>query len=527
MIAGGGGGGRGGARFAAGYLVLAPLYLAPLFATRFLPALDLPHHLALADALSKAGSEASPYARLYRIDFRLAPFDGHFALLVALGSLMPLGTAAKVLVGLQVLALPLACARLLAAGGRSTVPALLAFPLGYAMPVHYGLIAFVLAVPLLIGVFAAAADEDAWRRSPRGQTAILAAALLALFFFHLEAWAVGAVAAVAAVATHRLRLRARALGLAAALPSLGALLLYAARTSPDVGRVPLLRALLEANAHELGGEGWLGRLAGRARGFPVHLLRGFTDGADVSASYVFLAMVAGMALVAWRVPRANGGHRPRLGGTVCVALAALGAYFVLPHHADPHAHSIYPRFAVVLAAVTLLAVPARLGRARPRTLDLVAAVCAAASALYAGVLWREYAAFGRELADFETVIDTLPAGHSAGGLVFAAESRVMNVVGILSGVPAYYATERAGPRTAAYLHYCGQPHLPCRMRDPAAPPALPHFTRPDAFQAGRALQDIDLILVRSGPSADVIFGAERPRVRLFSEAGTWRAFLRQ
>ena len=43
------------------FLVLLPLYWAPLFVTQILPGLDLPFHLALADMLGKRDSAASPY----------------------------------------------------------------------------------------------------------------------------------------------------------------------------------------------------------------------------------------------------------------------------------------------------------------------------------------------------------------------------------------------------------------------------------------------------------------------------------
>jgi hypothetical protein len=41
--------------FGLGYLLLLPLYLAPLFVARYLPGLDLPFHLSMADMLGKAG----------------------------------------------------------------------------------------------------------------------------------------------------------------------------------------------------------------------------------------------------------------------------------------------------------------------------------------------------------------------------------------------------------------------------------------------------------------------------------------
>lgn len=510
--------------FALCYFALCPLYLAPLLATRFLPAFDLPHHLAIADALAKAGDPASPYARLFSVGLEVAPFDTHFAALVAASAWMPLTVAVKLLVGLQVLALPLVSARLLRACERSPLPALLTFPLGYSMPLHYGLVAFVLAVPLLIWVFAEAVDRAAWSARPRRQAALLAGLLCLLFFTHLEAWAVGVLGATVAVALGPVRGAARGLGVAAVLPSLAPFALYFARIAkePSFASAPApARVLIAERLRELGEHGVLRDLYDRARGVPVHLLRGFHDGSDVIASFSYLALVALLALLAWR-----GFERPRPSPAAWLGVTAAFAYFGLPHHALPHAYSVYPRFAVVLAVVLLVLIPKRLARLAPRAENLVALALACASALYGLNLTRQYAAFGRELADFERVLDAVPAGRASGGLVFDAESKVVNVGGLFTGAPAYYATERRSPRSSTYLYYCAWPQLPCRMRQPERPPPLPFFSYPAQLDPRRALAEIDLFLVRGGPAAERIFGSETPRVRLIAEHGSWRAFLR-
>ena len=134
---------------------------------------------------------------------------------------------------------------------------------------------------------------------------------------------------------------------------------------------------------------------------------------------------------------------------------------------------------------------------------------------------------GRETADYEQVHAASPTGLRSGGLVFDSESAVMNVGGIFTGFPDYYVIERAAPQSSTWLYYCMDPQLPCEMRHPDRPAPLPHFSYPAQFDPGRALQDIDLVLVRGGPAADAIFGRESPRVRLIAEHGRWRAFARQ
>jgi hypothetical protein len=510
---------------------LAALYLAPLFVTRFLPAFDLPHHLAIVDALSKAGDPASPYARHFEVGLEFAPFALHIVVLRALAVVLPLAVAAKTLVGFVVLALPLATARLLRLSGRDTTPALLAFPLVYSLPLHYGLIAFVAALPFLVWMLAEASHESGWRERPVAQAVILGALALVTFFAHLEAWAVGVAGAAVAVLFAAAPWRARVCGLAALAPSLLACVFYLttrASGASDVGGASLVRALLDARARELAERGLLADLAGRVRVAPLSVLRGFNDGSDVLAAQVFFGLiVAGILFGAARWWRRRPLARPRLAPSAGLVLAAAGAYFGLPHHAPPDAFSVYPRFAVVLALLLLVTIPAypfRIsGRSRNAALTLVTVL----ATIHGLNVVRQYAAFGHELDDFARVLDQSPAGLASGGLVFDAESRVMNVGGIFTGVPAYYVTERAAPRSSTWLYYCAWPQLPCQVRHPEKAAPLPFFSYPAEFNASRALKDLDLLFVRGGPPAAALFGADAPRVRLLATDGAWRAFVRR
>lgn len=516
-------------RFTWAYLVLAPVYLAPLFVTHFLPAFDLPHHLAVADALMKAGPD-SVYSKLYTAELRVAPFDTHFVLLLLLASFVSLSTAAKIVVGACVLALPLASARLLRASGRSSLPALLTFPLGYAMPLHYGLLAFVVAVPILVWAFAEVADRAAWQTRPLRQSSLLATLLFVLSFTHLEAWAVGSVA-LGVVLLQPISRRSRAFALVAVLPSLVPVGIYLTRMKrelPSSSGISLVSTVLAERRRELAEHGMLHDLVSRLRGIPIHLLRGFRDGSDIAWSYAFFIAVGVIALGAW----ASSGFslpsrawRPSAAFGLFVLL--LLAYFGLPHHALPHAHSIYPRFALTLAVGALLLIPPSLASLSPRVLDLATGVGVLCLSTHALGVAQRYAAFGRELADFEQVLATVPPGRSAGGLVFDQESAVMNIDGLLSGMPTYYAIERRAPGSFSWLHYCSFPQLPCRVRDPAKPAALPFFSYPKDFDARRGLEELDLFLVRGGPSAELIFESETSRVQLLAAHGSWRAFGRR
>ena len=509
---------------------LAVIYLVPLVVTRFLPAFDLPHHLAIVDALNKADHPASPYARHFDVGLEFAPFALHIVVLRALSAVMPLAVAAKTLVGLIVLALPLATARLLRVSGRDTMPALLAFPLVYSLPLHYGLIAFVVSLPLLVWMLAEASHEAGWRARPVRQAVTLGAVALLTFFAHLEAWAVGVAGAAAAVLLAATSWRARVHGLTALVPSLLACVIYLATFARDANGdagPSFARALLDARGRELAERGLLADVAGRVRVAPISLLRGFNDGSDVVAAQVlFGAILAGMlygAVCWWR-------RRPRtlrLAPAAGLVLAAAGAYFGLPHHAPPDAFSVYPRFAVVLALLLLVTIPTPQWRFQRRHRNAALALVTVLAAVYGINVIRQYAAFGRELGDFGHVLDQAPPGLASGGLVFDAESRVMNIGGIFTGLPAYYVTERVAPASSTWLYYCAWPQLPCQVRDPGRPSPLPFFSYPAEFAPGRALEDLELLFVRGGPPAAALFGAEAPRVRLLAASGTWRAFVRR
>jgi hypothetical protein len=517
-------------RFRRAYFALAPLYLAPLFATPFLPAFDLPHHLAIVDALIKVSNADSPYARDFIVGLKLAPFTVHFVVLRALGALMPLSVAAKVLVGAVVLALPLSTARLLTVSGRDAVPALLAFALAYSMPLHYGLIAFVVALPLLVWMLAEASNENGWRERPLRSALSLGALSLVTFFAHLEAWGVGVVAAVVAVFLASVPWRTRALALASFVPSLVLCILYAMRTVTDplFRREPSFpRAVLTARVQELAAHGVISDFWSRVRDAPVHLLRGFNDGSDVVAARVFFGLIA-VALLVRLVKWCSGVPRALPRTTTAGGLIAVGAvaYFALPHHVL-HANSVYPRFAVVLALLLLLVTPVEFSNWSERVKDAFTVLVVLLLSVHGLDLIRHYAAFGREVTDFEQVADRSPAGVRSGGLVFDAESRVMNVEGILAAIPVYYVTERPAPGSATWIYYCADPQLPCQLRNPHVAPPLPSFSYPLEFDAGRALEELELLFVRGGPRAEKIFGSEMPRIRLIAEQGRWRAFLRR
>jgi len=181
------------------YALLLPFFLAPLFATRLLPGLDLPFHLAAADMLSKVGRAGSPYAPYYEGGLRIAPYAAHFIALIGLGKVMGMLAAHKLIIILYVAGLPFAMASLLAACRRSRVPALLAFPLAYNLTLHYGFVSFALSLPVVLWLLAEM-TKLAHSEGTRTQVVrwfVTAAVASLLFLCHLQNFLYGVCASLA------------------------------------------------------------------------------------------------------------------------------------------------------------------------------------------------------------------------------------------------------------------------------------------------------------------------------------------
>jgi hypothetical protein len=523
--------------FMVGYALLAPLYLVPLCVTHFLPGLDLPFHLAIVDLLRKLHDPQGPYHALYRGGLTLAPYSAHYAVLLGLSYLCPLNLANKLLLGAYVAGLPLALGRLLSGLGRWQPLALLAFPLAYNMPLHYGFISFALSIPILLLVLAElvrpppATGPAAWLGFGR-----FAALAMLLFLTHLQNYLFGLCACVALTLAIRPRRSWRLMLATGLLPSVGALVHWqlVTRSSADADASLsslsfALRALWRARLADLAGKlPLIEDLWMRLVGLRVHMLRGFTDGRDRLGVDVFLLVLAlyiGVALYARRLPSRQPAPVGTTLGSWLVILGALVGYLALPHHLpELQLMTFHPRFAVLLAVLLPLGVPASLGRIRGRALPALLAPAVLFAGWYGVELIREYHAYGRELADFGQVLDETPSGGRALGLVYDRNSRVMNVESALVALPSYYPIERRSPHSSIPIFYCGMRHMPCQ---PQAPSTAPNPWAPRQLDPLRAIGSFDLFFVRGGPRPVEIFGKQLSAVEAIAAAGRWTVYRRK
>lgn len=515
--------------FVMGYALLLPAFLMPLFVTPVLPSLDGPFHLAMADMLGKASNDASPYADFYSPRLWPVPPALPWATLALLGQILSLPSALKLLVGVYIAALPLAVAAFTRCLGGAAVPALLAFPLTYNIGLHYGFLGYTFSLPILFVMLGHAARLLDQKSRPLCSTALLAASSSLLYGFHLETYGIGLIAALALLATARSSPLRRSLTVASLLPSV---VLFAAwHVSTPYLRGPAQRTLADAfsalvatRKAEVAGS-WTSEVLGRLAAIPTHLLRGFRDGSDQIASVAVLLVVLAYAILALKPMFRTAPNHPLRWARPTLFVIALVAYIALPHHFDAYeAMSVAPRLAPLVVAAALAALPLRAlsSRAAPsRVLRVLYAAVLIVGLTFAAVLVREYRAFARETADFHKVLARVPKGGRVVGLVFDAESKVMNVDSIFRGLPSLYVALMPAPSSMVALRYCGMRHFPCLPTARAASVPAPNPWTPDQFEVPAALAFFDYVLVRGRvpkallPTRHVIKIAKR---------GAWSAY---
>ena len=524
--------------FGVSYALLLPFFLAPLFATRLLPGLDLPFHLAAADMLSKAGSAASPYAPYYEGGLRIAPYAAHFMALIALGKIVSLLTAHKIIIILYVAGLPFATASLLGACRRSRIPALLAFPLAYNLTLHYGFISFALSLPVLLWLLAEMTKlvHSEGRRAFAARWIGTAAVAILLFLCHLQNFLYGICAALAFAVLAAVPFRRRIFAAAALLPAFAGVAYWHLSSPPVAGQAKLTAALAwtflkRHRRDDLGREAVLVDLWHRIITLPTHAMRAFVDQTNVLACKgLFLIMVAYVAIgfLAWapahKPPQARSvrRRRMRLAGLVAF-LGALTAYLALPHHLQElELMTFFPRFSVLVLLTFLLLVPAGLLRFRGLLAVLLPLPALVFGALYGRQLYLHYRMYAAEVAGFVAVAEKTPPGGKALGLVFDRTSRVMQIESALIGVPGFYPALRPAPGSMVPPNYCGERHMPCRLK--VAPDFMTSPWVPASFVPAKVLPNFDYFFVRSQPPGFDLFAGYHGMIELLAQSGTWAAY---
>lgn len=522
-----------------GYLLLLPLYLLPLCMTRFLPGLDLPLHLSLIDAVLKSGQTISPQHELYQAQFTPSGYFAYYFLLAQLAKWMPIQLAHRIVMGGAIALLPLACARLLKSYGTSRLPSLMAFPLAYNMPLHYGFVSFACSIPILVLFLSQLILVLSREQSLRKDAPYLAGLGVLLYLSHIQTYGLALFLTLCLSLLPEFPWQRRIVAVCAVLPSVLLLgvwqsggIFQSVERAPTKNLLYVMKEFWHARVHELHTPlQYLIDPLRRLLLFQVHLLRGFMDRSDQVMANVFLlslGVYVGLGLLIQRRERQHvPGHRQTRLARWLPGLLAIGAYLGLPHHI-PEFQTIFPRFAIVAAVLAFPFIPQALGRCPSSWLRGLTLLSLGPSCLYGMTLSMEYHRFDRELADFGAVLDAMPPGGKTLGLVYGDKSsRILSAGATLVNLPAYYPIERRSAQSLVPIVFCGAPGSPCKTKPGAkALPAVDQW-RPEVFPIAESVSYFDYFLTHAAPPQPLLFGRFADRVELLATAGKWSVYRRK
>lgn len=378
----------GAAPAAWGYWLVAGLSLVlclPILLCDYLPAIDLPQHVAIASILKHYADPRYGFTEHY-VPRTETLYILPYVLTLWLGKVLPLKRALYAVVFLATLLLPLGVTYVCRAQRRPAQLALLALPLTYNSMFFWGFFSFQLAMGLALFCIGLLLHPrlNLWRQ------VLLAALGVAITYTHIYGllFLLGFVAlwALFSDGAERARLRRWALPLLPAV--LGAL-----------RWIPEMRGAAQAGTY-----GWEPAWF-RIQFFPRQILGGYQDSTE--AVLLVLALML-LGLFAWAdapVSRARFRALPAASRVFYVYAALnLGLYFVLPL-STPTAKVLNPRHAVLGAVLLPLCLNGVRLVSSLRLSRVLLGILVVTTLLNA---WGHLLLFDREARSFDKVIAALP-----------------------------------------------------------------------------------------------------------------------
>lgn len=363
------------------FLVLALACAVPMFVFDVVPGADLPIHMAILRHLADAMADPAAFSRELAVR-PWQPYWGFYAPTLLLSLVLPLDLAARGVLFLAMVCLPLSIAAIARREGADSRVALAAFPLVFGFNFYWGFAPFYVSACLAV-----AGLLPAMRFARRGSMRSLAGlhlVSLLLFSAHATAWVLWAAwSAWVWLTEPRRPWRRPLMGATAFIGPVGLFALWKASAG--------LERITQAPAtHSLNYKAWH---------LVHHAFPSLSPGAETATALGFLLLL-GLGAVTARGGSTGGMSRGwrclRWGG---LALGMFAAYWVLPQDVAEFSF-VYPRFLVFagLFALPCLARPLRWGRA----FTVAALVLGLASFGFAGVGFarfeRRAAGAGRCLA---------------------------------------------------------------------------------------------------------------------------------
>ena len=459
--------------------------LLPVFLlVPYLPMVDLPQHSALISAWLHFDVPAFPETANYALNFR-TPYLTAYVVARALAAWIGVTPALKLVSWLCVALHLFAFVLLTRTLGHPRWLSVLGLPLGLGYGFYFGLISFILALPLALFSISATLRH---RERPTSKSALVLAGLLCL-----------------TLVTHGF-----VLGLT--LASVGPLVLrgngrLSTRLAPLFAPLVLgaIWLLPGSSIQSIGATIWEPRLLDLQQ-LPGLLLA--SSGADHAASLFGSAILALLALGLGRPSRTPERWAP--------LAIVIGGYCLFPLMLSGFG-PLHPRFAAFVPAGLLLAFEPRPVARWSKLPVLASGLCAGWFGLLGVRLW----AFTQETQPIRSFVERMPSGLSVRPIVFERESVAFPSLPALLHLSAYYAAEKGGLQGYSFAMY---PTSVVRYR-PTVVPGMGSGAewQPETFSAESELGLYDVFLVHSeADRSQQLFGDRLEELELaFCEKGWW------
>jgi hypothetical protein len=513
------------------YWAAALLVVSGLFASRLLPCVDYPQHLALSDVARRLFDPAAPEHAEYQLNY--FTYNSLFHLVVAwLSAVLPLELAGRMVVGWSLLLMAGAVVALLRVLGRPPVLAALFTPVLFSFSVGWGFVNYVLATA--IGVWTLVFVAQAAIRPSLAAALAVAVLGFSCAFAHVLAMLILCVMAAAlalevgwkaAPAKGGPWPRAfRAIGRAACagLPLLlGCAYCIAVNArqyawDPNMYRDPTM-------------EGSGPPIWEKVVFFGAFATDLYRDALDQVVLWASILVMVGSGYIAWRERRAGEREPERPAPIVAPLAAAMVAYFATPE-VVLGTHLIFPRLAQWAVLGGLLATPRFPARfaARAHRWSLRIAVAAGISTLLHCTF------FGWETADASALIDDLPPGRSVTAVIWEPRELAFRN-GQLTHLAAYYGARKHGQWAFAFARYLSVPVRFKEHSQPAWPEAGWEFSPEDYDPRCKYARAFPLVIVKAPSEVPtdaaaeplvrrIVFKQDAAEVRLLSHHGHYWAF---
>ena len=497
---------------------------APFWAGRFLPFLDLPQHLGLANAIGHLSDPAAGFSRYYALHRGVDPYWGYYAPMWLLTRVLPLEAASRVVFSAWAVAVPVSVGFALRSLGRDWRWAVFSLPLVWNTDLFFGFAPFLVSMPLFFAAVGLAA-RDAEAEGPAGRRPLLlGGAAAAVFLAHVQTYLLFLLCAAALVAVGW---RGARWALSRSVPYLPSLVLFAAWFLPNFAFGPSPGSPLPhtANYRSFGSILDLGAVfepkAAVVARLPERLFGTYGDGSG-EATGIGWALLLGLALLlaGWPDrPRADGvgvrgSLRARRGEML--SLLALACYLFLPIQIAGQWY-LGPRYLVFAALLAPAWLAARAAGWRVAVLLAAGALSLAADANAA----RKVAAFQRQVRGFDGLVERMDPGLRVLGLVFDRGERGPVRQPVLLHFAAYYQALRGGD---VGFSFAGLPSVPLVYRAGAQAPH-PGEWAPQDFRWSEMGPSYDYFLVHGEAVGEAASLGEHADV--VAEAAGWTLWRRR